>query len=251
MFGPSIRAGPITGLEVMNEVLNISVAEILPEPVSVLQQQGVPSEAISGSILEVAENACRLLATAMEPRAILAETDISTFQGVYLGQGLNSSRSPLAEIIPRSEALALFAVTVGPGVEHEISRHFSEHDYALAAALDAGASLAADQAADWIQNYFSSNCDPGYGVLRYSPGYCGWHVSGQINLFKTLTPEKIGITLGESCLMNPLKSVSGVLVAGPPNIHKFTVDYDFCIGCADHQCRDRINQVLSRSRKES
>ena len=58
-----------------------------------------------------------------------------------------------------------------------------------------------------------------YGVLRYSPGYCGWHVSGQINLFNTLTPEKIGITLGESCLMNPLKSVSGVLVAGPPNIH--------------------------------
>lgn len=50
---------------------------------------------------------------------------------------------------------------------------------------------------------------------RFSPGYCGWHVSQQPLLF-SLFPEKnpCGITLTESCLMMPVKSVSGIVGIG-------------------------------------
>jgi hypothetical protein len=81
-------------------------------------------------------------------------------------------------------------------------------------------------------------------VLPYSPGYCGWHVSGQAKLFEVLRPQRIGISLNASHLMVPLKSVSGVLVAAEPEVHDFDIDFEFCSDCADQECRGRIQAVL-------
>ncbi len=81
------------------------------------------------------------------------------------------------------------------------------------------------------------------GVLAYSPGYCGWDISGQRKLFEFLKPETVGISLGESCLMQPLKSVSGVFIIGPKAIHLFDNCYSFCGRCTTHNCRDRIRAL--------
>ena len=48
----------------------------------------------------------------------------------------------------------------------------------------------------------------------------------------------------DSCLMQPLKSVSGVLVAGPGAIHGFAADYPFCAECRTRECRRRMASVL-------
>ncbi|MCX6843389.1 MAG: hypothetical protein NTX53_14035 [candidate division WOR-3 bacterium] len=79
--------------------------------------------------------------------------------------------------------------------------------------------------------------------LRYSPGYCGWDITGQRQLFQALRPEEIGITLRESCLMEPLKSISGVLVAARPEVHRFDNTYPFCSACTTQTCRSRIAAV--------
>jgi hypothetical protein len=70
------------------------------------------------------------------------------------------------------------------------------------------------------------------GVLPYSPGYCGWDITGQRALFAALSPDDIGVTLTESCLMQPLKSVSGVLVVGTREIHEFRPEFACCPACA-------------------
>jgi hypothetical protein len=85
-------------------------------------------------------------------------------------------------------------------------------------------------------------------VLPYSPGYCGWHVTGQRRLFDRLEPQRIGVTLNSSCLMQPLKSVSGVLVIGPSSIHEFDNDFDFCALCSTYQCRARIGLLTDDGR---
>ena len=48
----------------------------------------------------------------------------------------------------------------------------------------------------------------------YSPGYCSWHVREQENLFKVMPENPCGITLNESNLMYPEKSVSGIIGLG-------------------------------------
>jgi len=48
----------------------------------------------------------------------------------------------------------------------------------------------------------------------YSPGYCSWHVREQENLFKLFPVKPCGVTLNESNLMHPVKSVSGLIGLG-------------------------------------
>jgi len=48
----------------------------------------------------------------------------------------------------------------------------------------------------------------------YSPGYCGWHVREQKQLFSLFPNEPCGIKLNDSCLMYPVKSVSGIVGLG-------------------------------------
>jgi hypothetical protein len=83
-------------------------------------------------------------------------------------------------------------------------------------------------------------------MMRFSPGYCGWDLTAQRGLFEALQPAEIGITLSESCLMRPLKSISGVFIAGEKGIFVFDDVFSFCGECATHECRDRITALLGR-----
>ena len=236
----------------MSSVLDISVEVILPDARAILTQQGVPEHATGvGELLTLAEMARGELAAALAPKGVLAEITVGEFADIYPGQGLNDPDTPLEPIYMRAQRLALFAVTCGQVVCDRISNLFLANDYPLGAALDAGASLAADRAAQVAQDQFSATLDDKSRVLRYSPGYCGWHVSGQKALFNFLDSGAAGITLTDSCLMRPLKSVSGVIVAGRPDIHGFTNDYPFCTACTGKECRERILSILTPPEREA
>jgi hypothetical protein len=115
--------------------------------------------------------------------------------------------------------------------------------------LDSAASAAADRLAGLAEDRFEHRlCERGCvteatGVLRYSPGYCGWDISGQRKLFAFLHPDRIGLTLRDSFLMEPLKSVSGLIIAGPRNIHDRPDTYPFCDRCETHGCRKRFRAL--------
>ncbi len=49
---------------------------------------------------------------------------------------------------------------------------------------------------------------------KYSPGYCGWNVNEQKKIFGFFSENICGITLTESSLMLPIKSVSGLVALG-------------------------------------
>ncbi len=61
----------------------------------------------------------------------------------------------------------------------------------------------------------------------YSPGYCSWHVREQENLFKIMPEKPCGITLNESNLMFPEKSVSGIIGLGT-NVKPKTHSCEIC-----------------------
>jgi cobalamin-dependent methionine synthase I len=145
-------------------------------------------------------------------------------------------------------SLALFAVTLGEGISNHIDSLFASGELAEGYILDQVASFAADELAQIAGRRFEA--DRGVDdqrVLPYSPGYCGWHVSGQRALFDHLQPEEIGITINDSCLMHPIKSVSGVLVLAPIEAHSFSPAFPCCATCTTLECQDRIASLRSQS----
>jgi hypothetical protein len=117
--------------------------------------------------------------------------------------------------------------------------------------LDSVASMAADKSVEILEAFLYNNLSKrnltknGSIVLGYSPGYCGWDLSGQKKLFQHLNPCEIGITINESFLMSPLKSVSGVLVHGDKKIHVFESSFTFCSYCKNQTCHDRIEKIIN------
>ena len=231
----------------MNEILTFTAAEVVPDRVAVLAQLGIPPRADLPPRTEALLVAASALFTEhVAPAGVMSELPAEVFAPVYRGEGRNATESPVEIIAARAEHLALFAVTLGQGIGDALARLFAAEDFALAYTLDAMASVAADGAAELAERRFEADlrargwAAPDGAALRYSPGYCGWDVTGQRRLFAALQPERIGLTLTDSCLMQPLKSVSGVLLAGPRAIHRFPPTYDFCDRCETRTCRSRL-----------
>ncbi len=234
----------------MTAVLELGAGDLAPAREAVLERLGIPPDAgLSARTEGLYAAAAEILAESVAPAGVLADIGVAEFGAVYEGEGRNAPRSPVADIYTRAEHIALFAVTLGERTGEELDRRFAAHDFALAYMLDAMASVAADDVADVAERRFASLLRergwtaPEGAVLRYSPGYCGWDVTGQRKLFAHLKPERIGLTLTGSCLMIPLKSVSGAIIAGPRAIHRFAPTYDFCERCETHSCRSRLRAL--------
>ena len=237
----------------MTTILEFAPGDVGPLREAALAQMGIPAGAeVPPHVERLFESAAEIFAETATPAGLWKEITVGEFAPLYRGEGRNAVDSPLAEIFPRAERLALFAVTIGEPTSEALRRCFDAQDFALAYALDAIASVAADDAADVAERRYADSLRvagwdaPDGDVLRYSPGYCGWDVTGQRRLFAYLQPEAIGITLTDSCLMQPLKSVSGVMVAGPRSIHRFRPTYDFCDRCETRTCRERLRTLFAR-----
>ena len=181
-----------------------------------------------------------------KPRGLWEEISAADFATVYHGEGGNDAQTPVDVVLDGATALALFAVTVGDQVSDRITALFETGEVAEGYILDQVASFAADELAQIAARRFAGHQNGGSAVLPYSPGYCGWNVSGQRALFARLEPGEIGITLNDSCLMHPLKSVSGVLVAAPIEAHDFSPAFPCCATCTTLACQERVAMLKAR-----
>ena len=234
----------------MSDPITLAIAAIRPSDKAVLQEQGVDnSHSISPAIRNLVIKAMDSFDTTANPVAIMEKLSVADFAGIFPGEGQNDPEAPLKDIFPRADRMALFALTIGLEISSTIENLLSGNDIALGYTLDTVASLAADNAVGLLENLFSdrlltdSKMNGDYWVLGYSPGYCGWHISGQKKLFQHLKPDLIGITLNDSYLMQPLKSVTGVLVAGDREIHRFKPNFTFCQACRTKSCHARLHAI--------
>jgi hypothetical protein len=111
---------------------------------------------------------------------------------------------------------------------------------------DAVGSAVAEALADRLHDHIEQTMAPrGWRITnRYSPGYCGWSVAEQHALFALLPAGFCGIALGESALMHPVKSVSGLIGVGAAVKH---ADY-LCDVCTQRDCTYRRYHERRRAR---
>jgi hypothetical protein len=117
--------------------------------------------------------------------------------------------------LKKSEQIAVFVCTAGEQISHW-SKQMINKDPLMGFIADILGSVVVEAAIDAIQQKLSDEMkQAGLKITnRYSPGYCGWHVSEQHKLFGILPKNICGIHLTDSSLMMPIKSVSGFIGIG-------------------------------------
>ena len=115
-----------------------------------------------------------------------------------------------------SEAFALFICTSGLEFETYQHRLKEQSDMVRVFIADALGSVIAEKCADQMEKALQESIDKlGWKhTNRFSPGYCGWHVSQQQLLFPLFQGHTCGVKLTDSSLMIPIKSVSGIIGLG-------------------------------------
>lgn len=114
------------------------------------------------------------------------------------------------------EAVAIFACTAGADISDLSKRFLEKGDLIQGYIFDTIGSVTVERAMDTIQQKIAESARrEGRKITnRFSPGYCDWHLRAQHQLFSLLPHDFCGITLTESSLMQPLKSVSGIIGVG-------------------------------------
>ncbi len=109
-----------------------------------------------------------------------------------------------------------FLVTLGPEPETLARSLLTSGNYLEGYLADLVASALVDSVADQLEGQVRILAG-NHGLRttnRYSPGYCSWNVSEQKKLFSLFPEGCCGISLLESSLMKPVKSISGIIGIG-------------------------------------
>ena len=118
--------------------------------------------------------------------------------------------------IKKSDSVAIFTCTAGEEIGIRSRKAMQERDFLRGYIYDVIGSEIVEAAADLMQaDLERTMLIAGNKITnRYSPGYCNWDVAEQHKLFKLIPDNYCGIKLTQSALMDPVKSISGIIGIG-------------------------------------
>jgi hypothetical protein len=125
-------------------------------------------------------------------------------------------------------SLAVFLATLGK--EFDLWSKFNQKiDMLQAFVIDTIGSLMVEKAVDLLEEQIANQAivRAEKCTNRFSPGYCQWLVDEQPQLFHLLPSDFNWVKLQPSCLMIPLKSVSGIIGLGK-NVKKTAYQCAYC-----------------------
>lgn len=151
-------------------------------------------------------------------------TPVLTVSGVIFNIG-----KTIRHEIAGSERVAFFICSAGETVSRRAKALLAGEDPALGYVYDVLGSYIAEAAGDAMQARLRADVRKSGQKLtnRYSPGYCRWPVMDQRKLFGLFKGSTCGVSLTDSALMDPIKSISGLIGIGP-NVQYREYQCDLC-----------------------
>lgn len=136
---------------------------------------------------------------------IIKSVDITfTDNGCNLGFGDIASENLKKNLIGCNRAYIL-AATIGHDVDR-VLRNAALVSPAKHFVLDAVASAAVEALCDYIQS-----CLPEKTKARFAPGYGDFALEMQGNLLEYIEAYKLGISINESFMMTPMKTITAIM----------------------------------------
>ncbi len=189
----------------MSNIVELTIAA--PNRREVERYLGVKSP--SGEIDALISRAVELVQPYISPRAAYRIFDVNVIgEECDLGFATVTSHS-LAINLNGCRKIALVCATAGIEIDRLIKRYINIQP-SLAHAISAVGSERVEAIMDAFVDYLSKS----FGEIRprFSAGYGDLDLSLQRDVFSSLCPERtLGITLSDSLLMSPSKSVSAIV----------------------------------------
>lgn len=155
---------------------------------------------------------CEEMKLLMQPQCTYACYDLSIKDDLLIFGGNQVQSKELSRYMKDCHSIYLFAATLGPKVDREIQKH-TKIDPVKAVVMQAAGAM-------YIEEYCDIFCDEianevkkeNFAVKhRYSPGFGDVSLEVQKLFFSVLGCKKIGLTLMDSLIMAPEKSVSAFI----------------------------------------
>ncbi len=206
----------------------------------VLRAQGADPAAIRSrrpSLIKITEQAIHKGKYLLKPLVLYETYPVKSF----IHQRLELVPSPanpgnaqlsgalIAQHLAGAQRVIVMLCTIGNELDETVSSVFMS-DPVGAIALDGMGSAAVENLAIQACNYFEARAsDDGQNTsMPLNPGMIGWPVEqGQLQIFTLLDSEQIHVSLTESCMMLPNKSLSMVLGVGK-ELSSLGTSCDYC-----------------------
>ncbi len=181
---------------------------------------GTPDNETVGTAREMLEQVSSVLHPKFEYRFFDGRIDLDTNSLIIEGPDGPVSFAAgriICRQLNTARRFAVFVATAGREYSDWMKGIEMQNDMFRTYVADCVGSQIVESTADYMEKVLQDEINA-LGLKRtnrYSPGYCSWHVSCQPDIF-SLFPEKnpCGIELTDSCLMLPVKSVSGIIGIG-------------------------------------
>ena len=150
----------------------------------------------------------------------------------------------ISSYLPGMNHTCMFVTTAGKEYEAYLHHLKTTGDIVKEFVADAIGSVIAEACVSQISKELAK-CEGIKQSYPYSPGYCGWNIKEQKELFSLFPEKPCGISLSESYLMSPVKSISGFIALGKELIPQ---PYR-CEICANKHCykrKERTNDTYER-----
>ena len=175
-------------------------------------RRATPPEADVSALMEKAASEMQAV---MKPQAVFEIYDLSVISTdpttVSFADVTLQSRD-LSRNLAGCSQVALLAATIGPQVDALIRRH-SSLDPVYASILQASGAMFIEELVDLVNAEIKKIADS-QGLktkARYSPGYGDVPLEVQRDFFKLLPCTRIGLTLMDTLIMAPEKSVTAFI----------------------------------------
>lgn len=169
---------------------------------------------------------------------------------ITLDSGLELRGARMARELKDCDMAILFVATIGSGPDEEVNTLTAAGELVDAYILDSLASVAADAILRSFAVEMEAHLkEEGRSMTRwFSPGSCEIPLEGQEKIFSAVDASLIGVSLTESFLMVPRKSVSGICGLLPYDSGISVATMNACELCGKKDCfvrNHRKNEAAS------
>lgn len=165
-----------------------------------------------GAVLEMTESALAESIPLITPGAICESFPVK-YESTYTDLGFTCTESKhIVQNLNGSEHIILLCATIGAKFDRLLFKYGKTKPVMEAVLQSVGAMLIESFLDDLNETLKKAGNNQGLALRpRFSPGFGDFDLSVQKDIFRALRTDRIGVTLTDSLLMAPTKSVTAII----------------------------------------